>query len=86
MEAIGSGSTPPPEKWKIIEKDIVSGLDELGVLIYGHAKNAYWFGSQLDVLDARNRAEHQSATILQVCAAVIAGMVWALENPEEGLV
>jgi homospermidine synthase len=48
------------------------------VLLYGHAKNAYWYGSQLDIVDARARAPNQSATSLQVCSAVIAGMTWAL--------
>jgi len=47
LEAIGSGKIP--EKWRIIEKDITSGMDELGVLLYGHSKNAYWYGSQLTV-------------------------------------
>ena len=27
------------------ENEIVDGVDELGVLLYGHGKNAYWFGS-----------------------------------------
>jgi homospermidine synthase len=31
------------------EHDIVDGIDELGVLLYGHAKNAYWYGSQLSI-------------------------------------
>src|SRR6185369_8406650 len=32
--------------WKILdEHEIVDGVDELGVLVYGHAKNAYWYGS-----------------------------------------
>ena len=61
-------------------------MDELGVLLYGHAKNAYWYGSQLTIKDARQRATNQSATSLQVTSAVIAGMVWALENPQAGLV
>ena len=86
MEAIGSGTVPKKEKWKIIEKEIVSGIDELGVLLFGHAKNAYWYGSQLDVHEARKKSLYQSATSLQVCSAVIAGMVWAMENPEAGLV
>ena len=30
--------------------------------------------------------ENQNATALQVCSAVIAGMVWAIENPKSGLV
>lgn len=84
MEAIGSGKIP--EKWRIIEKDITTGMDELGVLLYGHAKNAYWYGSQLTVEEARKRAKFQNATALQVCSAVVAGMAWALENPQAGLV
>src|SRR5471030_3354914 len=29
------------------EHEISEGIDELGVLLYGHKKNAYWYGSQL---------------------------------------
>jgi homospermidine synthase len=64
----------------------VDGFDELGVLIYGHEKNAYWYGSQLDIHSARERAPDQNATGLQVSSAVLAGMIWALENPEAGIV
>ena len=53
-------------------------MDELGVLLYGHSKNAYWYGSQLDIQEARKRAPYQNATALQVTSAVIAGMAWAL--------
>ena len=86
LEAIGSGHLPDKRNWNIIEEDIVSGMDELGVLLYGHAKNAYWYGSQLQASEARKRAKYQTATSLQVCSAVVAGMTWALENPEAGLV
>jgi homospermidine synthase len=41
-------------------------MDELGLLIAGHAKNAYWFGSQLTIEEARRVAPHNSATSLQV--------------------
>jgi len=68
------------------ETEIVDGIDELGVLIYGHAKNAYWYGSQLSVEEARALAPYQNATGLQVTSAVLAGMVWALENPNSGIV
>jgi homospermidine synthase len=68
------------------EHEIVDGIDELGVLIYGHAKNAYWYGSQLSVEETRVLAPYQNATGLQVTSAVLAGMVWALENPERGIV
>ena len=68
------------------EKEIASGIDELGVLLYGHGKNAYWYGSQLSVEETRKIALYQNATGLQVSSAVLAGMVWALENPNAGIV
>jgi homospermidine synthase len=68
------------------EHEIVDGVDELGVLLYGHAKNAYWYGSQLSIEEARALAPYQNATGLQVTSAVLAGMVWALENPAAGIV
>jgi len=70
----------------LTEKEIASGIDELGVLLYGHGKNAYWYGSQLSVEETRQIAPYQNATGLQVSSAVLAGMVWALENPNAGIV
>jgi homospermidine synthase len=68
------------------EAEIVDGIDELGVLLFGHKKNAYWYGSQLSVAEARRLAPYQNATGMQVTSAVLAGMVWALENPNSGIV
>jgi homospermidine synthase len=68
------------------EDEIVDGIDELGVLLYGHGKNAYWYGSQLSIDETRLLAPYQNATGLQVTSAVLAGMVWALENPGAGIV
>lgn len=68
------------------EAEIVDGIDELGVLLYGHGLNAYWYGSQLSVEETRQLAPYQNATGLQVTSAVLAGMVWALENPKAGIV
>ena len=68
------------------EAEIVDGIDELGVLLYGHTRNAYWYGSRLSVEEARRLAPYQNATGMQVTSAVLAGMVWALENPEAGIV
>src|SRR5262249_17555257 len=61
-------------------------IDELGVLLYGHARNAYWYGSQLSIEETRRLAPYQNATGLQVTSAVLAGIVWMLENPERGIV
>ena len=75
------------EKHHILtENEIVDGIDELGVLLYGHKKNAYWYGSQLSIEETRAIAPYQNATGLQVTSAVLAGMVWALENPNAGIV
>jgi homospermidine synthase len=75
------------ETWQILdEHDIVDGVDELGVLLYGHAKNAYWYGSQLSIEETRKCAPYQNATGLQVTSAVLAGIVWMLENPQAGIV
>lgn len=75
------------EKHHILTEDeIVDGIDELGVLLYGHGRNAYWYGSQLSIEETRGIAPYQNATGMQVTSAVLAGMVWALENPEAGIV
>jgi homospermidine synthase len=73
-------------RWRLMNDEIVDGIDELGVLLYGHARNAYWYGSQLSIHEARKLAPYQNATGLQVTSAVLAGMVWALENPRRGVV
>jgi homospermidine synthase len=56
------------------------------VLVFGHARNALWYGSRLSMAETRSLAPDQNATGLQVTSAVIAGMVWALENPRAGIV
>jgi homospermidine synthase len=71
---------------RLMSDEIISGIDELGVLIAGHAKGAYWLGSQLDIETARDLAPYNSATSLQVTSSVLAGVVWAIENPHAGIV
>ncbi len=85
-EVFGSAALHETAQHILDENEIVDGIDELGVLLYGHAKNAYWFGSQLSIEETRALAPYQNATGLQVTSAVLAGMVWALENPDAGIV
>lgn len=85
-EMFGSGGVRQPEQHILNENEITDGIDELGVLLYGHAKNAYWYGSQLSIEETRAIAQYQNATGLQVSSAVIAGVAWALENPNAGIV
>lgn len=84
-EMFGQAEVPQKKVHLLTEKEIVDGSDELGVLMYGHGKNAYWFGSQLSIQQTRKLAPHQNATALQVTSALLAGIVWCLENPNKGL-
>jgi homospermidine synthase len=73
------------DRKRILGDDIIKGVDELGVLLAGHKRNAYWFGSQLSIDEARRLVPFNSATSLQVTVAVLAGLVWAIENPNNGI-
>ncbi len=74
------------EKQRLIVDEVFAGTDELGVLLAGHQKGAYWYGSRLSIDQARHLAPHNNATSLQVTSAVLAGMIWAMENPRAGVV
>jgi homospermidine synthase len=71
---------------RLLMHEIVHGIDELGVLLMGHSRGAYWYGSRLSIEEARRLVPHNNATSLQVTAAVLAGLVWAIENPASGVV
>jgi len=85
-ELLGNGGSSQSRLVILDEADIVDGVDELGVLLYGHDRNAYWYGSRLSIESTRQLAPFQNATGLQVTSAVLAAMVWALENPNAGIV
>ena len=73
-------------KYRILMDEIFDGVDELGALLMGHRKNAYWFGSRLSIEKARKLAPYNNATSLQVAAGVLGAVVWAMENPNVGVV
>ncbi len=52
-EMFGAEGKKQPQQHILTEDEIVDGRDELGVLLYGHKKNAYWYGSQLTIEEAR---------------------------------
>jgi homospermidine synthase len=86
MHEISGKNLHQQKRQRLIVEEITSGRDELGVLLMGHKKGAYWYGSQLDIHAARGLAPYNNATSIQVCAPVLSGIVWALENPERGIV
>jgi homospermidine synthase len=71
---------------RLMMDEISDGIDELGVLLMGPHKGVYWYGSRLSIAEARRVAPHNNATSLQVTAAVLAGIVWAIEHPHRGIV
>jgi homospermidine synthase len=71
---------------RLMMEEISAGIDELGVLLMGSPKGVYWYGSRLTIDEARRVAPHNNATSLQVTAAVLAGVVWAVENSRAGVV
>jgi homospermidine synthase len=70
---------------RILNDEIISGRDELGVLLMGHPYKAWWTGSLLSIEEARAVVPHQNATTLQVAGSIIAAVTWMFENPHEGL-
>lgn len=70
---------------RVMADDIVSGRDELGVLLLGHPLTGWWTGSLLDIEETRRLVPHQNATTLQVAAAVLAAVLWMVENPSAGV-
>lgn len=75
----------PQERQRIITDEVVDGVDELGVLLMGNERGSLWYGSNLSIDQARDAAPHNNATSLQVVATVLAGMLWAIDNPRCGI-
>lgn len=74
------------EQRRVLMDEIFDGIDELGALLMGHKRGAYWYGSQISVHEARNLAPFNNATSIQVAAGVMGGVVWAMENPRAGII
>ncbi|MBI4191394.1 MAG: homospermidine synthase [Betaproteobacteria bacterium] len=74
-----------PQNKRILMDEITDGIDELGALLMGHARGAYWYGSRLSVHEARKLAPFNNATSLQVAAGVMGAVIWAMENPSRGV-
>ena len=70
---------------RIMNDEIVSGDDRLGVLLMGHPYKSWWTGSLLSIEDSRKLIPGQSATTVQVSSAVYAAVAWAMKNPDSGL-
>jgi len=86
LEELAEAGWRQQPRSRVLKDEIIGGIDELGVLLLGHRRGAYWYGSQLSIEQARAACPHNNATSLQVAAAVMAGMIWAIRNPAMGIV
>jgi homospermidine synthase len=73
------------EQQRIMNDEIITGIDELGVLLLGHDLNGWWTGSQLSIEETRDLMPHQNATTLQVAASVLGAVHALIRHPEQGL-
>lgn len=73
-------------KARLLGREIIDGIDELGALLMGD-HGALWYGSQLSIQEARQLLGPQfNATSIQIAAPVLAGAMWLIEHPNQGLV
>jgi homospermidine synthase len=70
---------------RIMNDEIISGRDELGVLLMGHPYKSWWTGSLLSIDEARAVVPHQSATTVQVACSILAAVSWMIDHPNEGV-
>jgi len=75
----------------VLEREIDSGADKLGVLLLGHDFGAWWVGSHLDITQARELCAPMEdlvgsvgATALQVGCSLASAVYWGILNPFMG--
>ncbi len=74
-----------PLNQRIMNDEIISGRDELGVLLMGHPYKSWWTGMLTTIDEARAVAPHQSATTVQVAASILGAVDWLLRSPRAGV-
>jgi homospermidine synthase len=74
-----------PRNQRIMNDEIISGRDELGVLLMGHPYTSWWTGMLTSIEEARSVAPHQNATTVQVAASILGAVDWLLRAPTEGV-
>jgi homospermidine synthase len=78
---------------RIMYNDIISGRDELGCLLLGSfgksRKQGWWIGSLLNIDEARKlvdpRKNDINATSIQVASSYMGAIIYAMKNPNKGV-
>lgn len=71
---------------RVLKDELVTGTDELGVLVMSGRGESLWLGSALSIERARSIAPLNNATSLQVVSSIIGGMQWMIEHPYAGII
>ncbi|MFN2504920.1 MAG: saccharopine dehydrogenase NADP-binding domain-containing protein [Acidimicrobiales bacterium] len=74
-----------PDQRILRDHEIVSGHDELGVLLLGHRLNGWWTGTVLTIDESRRLLPGHNATTLQVAASILGAVRWMLAHPDRGV-
>lgn len=69
----------------VIRDEVIAGHDEMGVLFVFEG-GAYWYGSTLNIEEARTLAPFNNATTMQVVAGILGALAWMLQHPRASVV
>lgn len=83
LEYADSGKDSP-DQTVVMNTEIVSGVDEVGILLLGHDLGGWWTGSRLSIDETRKHVKDQNATVLQVAASVLGALFYMVRNPRKG--
>lgn len=72
-----------PGRERVVADEVTGGIDELGILLLGD-NGGWWYGSQLDIHEARRLVPGTNATAIQVAAGAVSATIWAATNPDRG--
>ena len=76
------------ENKRLMTDDIIKGYDEIGCTLFFENGEIWWFGSLLDIEEARSIFDNQidniiNATILQVISGYLGGILYLIEQIEK---
>jgi len=74
-----------PQKKCVLRDELVAGEDQLGVLFIFEG-GAFWYGSTVELKEARTYTPYANATSLQVVGGILGALSWMVDNPREGVV
>ena len=81
-----SNGLAEPIKKRVMREDVIDGRNELGCFIMSKNYGCWWIGSILTHEQTKELLYPFSSTIIPVAAGMISGIIYAFNNPNEGVV